>query len=366
MFKNLLNVIVLTSFFSFMAPLALAVEVEKLDQADITVESRSRAERSNALKQALADLFIKNSGHQEVVMHPLISEQINRPEALLTQYTYREVENELVLQAVFDHQQLIQLLRQADLPVWGAQRPLTLIWMSMPDESGYQVLSDMTAEPIRKVVAEDAENKGIPLLFPLMDLDDLMQVSVTDIRGQFANSIAQASERYDVEYFAIGNLDEVAGQIRYQVSLFEKGGQQNIIQPLVTYQAMSSDYENASQQVVDRLTEYFVGRYAIASSGEDIKTLVSFTQVENMKDVVEIEAYLTQSTAVKSFSIHRLQHDIVSYQVELFSQIEDFERFLNISNQLTPVQTLSDIPPSTGAPLDGVEQNFELIYQWRN
>ncbi|WP_434937847.1 DUF2066 domain-containing protein [Shewanella sp. HL-SH8] len=57
MLKKLLNITVL-SLAIFHVQLS-AVEVTKLDQADIIVDSRANSARSAALKQALASVFLK-------------------------------------------------------------------------------------------------------------------------------------------------------------------------------------------------------------------------------------------------------------------------------------------------------------------
>nr|WP_245335287.1 DUF2066 domain-containing protein [Shewanella sp. WXL01] len=380
MLKNTLNVILLAASLVFTTSIS-AVEIKKLDQADIQVNSRSKTDRTNALKQALSQVFVKNSGNASVLSHELVSAQVQKPQSLLTQYNYYQQDNQLYLQAIFDHQQLVQILRKADLPVWGAQRPLTLFWLSMPSENGYEIVSDAMVSANEDGMNDYAISQGIPVLFPLMDLDDLMQVSVTDVRGQFAQSVAMASQRYDAEYFVVANMDTFAGEVRYQMSLYAKDSQDPIMQPLLSHQGLALDYQLAGQQMMDKLAQYFVSQYAIASSGEDLSTLLSFVGITSMKDVVEIESYLQELTAVKAIQLHQINADTVTYAVDLFSQVADLQRLLNIDNRIQDItipQTESTLGSGSSfdqgfgqSPDQTNEQPSEkdgepvtLIYQW--
>ena len=47
---------------------------------------------------------------------------------------------------------------------------------------------------------------GLPVSLPLMDLDDNMAVTATDVWGRFADPVLKASQRYGAEMVVLGKL----------------------------------------------------------------------------------------------------------------------------------------------------------------
>ena len=49
--------------------------------------------------------------------------------------------------------------------------------------------------------------KTMPVIFPLMDLDDLMNVNEADVQGNFPNAVYPTSQRYQADYFVLATLE---------------------------------------------------------------------------------------------------------------------------------------------------------------
>ncbi|MGZ9898138.1 DUF2066 domain-containing protein [Shewanella gaetbuli] len=361
MLKKFLNIIVLLTF-AFHLP-AFADEVANLDEANIVVESRSSKLRQEALKEALASVFLKNSGKPSVVLHPLIKAQIDNPELLLIQYGYTQEDENLILKANFDHQGVIRTLRQADQPVWGVQRPLTLLWLSFVEDNSRVILSDISDNEIRDNLTSESSNKGIPILLPLMDLDDLMAVSPTDVKGMFVSPIKTASNRYKADYFAVADIEESLGRISYKLTLYNNNQTEMNIQPLFMRQGVAADTTAAANIMIALLADYYISQYAIESSGNDLTAHVSFTGVTSMAQVVDLEDYLKSLSAVKSVSVNALNDATITYKLSLFSSIEDLERLLNLDNRFTQIDAIGSVDMYYAPQGD---QANKLNYQWQS
>ncbi|AZG73600.1 DUF2066 domain-containing protein [Shewanella livingstonensis] len=362
MLKKLINLIALPLVALITIATVHAAEVGKLDEADIAVSSRANDVKNNALKEALAAVFLKNSGLPSVVLNPLVKAQINTPEIILTQYGYYEQNGELMLKASFDHQRVISTLRQAGLPVWGSQRPLTLLWMSVDENNEPTILADGSAADIRAELTQESNNKGIPLLLPIMDLDDVMQVSINDVRGMFTDVLAKASMRYQADYFAIANVDTQGGNLHYTLKLFDKNTTNGVLQALISQQGDAADYQQATKRMMNILADYYISQFAIASTGSDVATQVSFTGLNNMTQVVHIETYLRQLSAVKSINLSQFKGDSATYTLELFSSVDDLQRLLNIDSRLSQLDTVGSVDSFYEAKTS--DSKPKLIYQW--
>ncbi|NMH67066.1 DUF2066 domain-containing protein [Shewanella sp. SHSM-M6] len=346
----------------------MAIEVSQLADAEVAVASRDAGERHQGLKTALQQVILKNAGDEAVLDNELIRAQLKSPEALLSQYGYVERDAKLWLQASYDRSRIIALLRQANLPVWGSQRPLTLVWLAMENQEERLVLGDASALAERQQFSQFSAERGVPLLFPLMDLDDVMRVGVADVRGMFTEVVASASARYQADFFAIAALEPVAGSIKYQLSLFPKGSAGVGTQPAFYHQGETADSAAAINEMMSALSRYFVAQYAIADSGEKQQSSVTFTGINQMKQLVEIEKYLQQLSVVNTTKLSRVQGDTVTFKLELFGSEADLQRLLSLEPKISVTQDAAQHNPpaqfsadaaqvSSGAPL--------LLYRWR-
>lgn len=130
----------------------------------------------------------------------------------------------------FDGRAMTALLRAQRIPVWGSDRPETLVWLAIEDFDGSRRLLDAfeapeaeleqeadieAAEPEPRpraafgpALADAAQRFGIPVRLPRYDEADLAAVTDSDIWGGFSNVIVGASARYGVDSVLIGRASE--------------------------------------------------------------------------------------------------------------------------------------------------------------
>ncbi|GHA97866.1 hypothetical protein GCM10007107_08670 [Shewanella indica] len=331
-----------------------AVEVKQLDEATVAVGSRSSAEKSKGLKKALEDVILKNSGSRSALESPEIQAKLANANALVSQFGYLDTEEGLKLKANFEHRKIVDMLREAGLPVWGKQRPLTLFWLSTDINNERVILSDDSSAEERKAFADASMERGVPLMFPLMDLDDLMRINVNDVRGLFADTVATASTRYQADFFAMGALEANGSEFNYQLVLYPKTDiSQSFGQPLLNRQGQAASKDEAVAEMMLSLSDYFVSRYAIADSGDGLLSKVRFTGISQMKQLVEIEAFLDQLSAVREVSLSTLQGDSATFKVQLFGSEDDLKNLLRLEPRLSSAQSgFQDVADGQG--YDGI------------
>ncbi|WOT03724.1 DUF2066 domain-containing protein [Shewanella youngdeokensis] len=347
---------------------ANATEIGHLDESLVLIESRAIQLRDQAIKKGLEDVILKNSGTQRALSHPDVVKQLANAKGIMTQYGYQELDGELLLQVSFDHQRVISLLRQAGLPVWGAQRPLTLVWLVEDGATERQILADESQSPTREAFNTQADNRGVPLLFPLMDLDDAMQVGVNDIRGQFTDTVANASSRYQSNYFIVATVATVDIGFEYQMSLYPveraKGSSQHTA--ITNRSGRVATIEEAVIAITTATSEYYVGQYAIADSGEKLTTKIAFTDITQMKQIVEIEQYLNQLSAVKSVSIAQVKGQDVEFNVALFGDEDDLHRLIKLDSRIAVMSDITSTRTrSSGLESVGNVDKQTQIYYWK-
>ena len=127
------------------------------------------------------------------------------PQSYVTQFQPRP-ENTLIVS--FDGEEIERVLRRAGASFWGADRPLTLIWLAVDWGLGEREIvaaADADGLPasarsidrnqlLRERVEAVAKRRGIPVVFPLMDALDLQRIGFSDIWGGFRRSVARGCQ----------------------------------------------------------------------------------------------------------------------------------------------------------------------------
>ncbi|MCL1126399.1 DUF2066 domain-containing protein [Shewanella surugensis] len=342
-----LPLLVLSTLIMFSATLS-AAEVTQLDESLVSVDNRSTAQRNAGIKKAFDNVILKNSGLQSALKNPLVAAKHKNPNALMTQYGYQEKEGQLYLKVNFDNRSIVNLLRQANLPVWGKQRPLTLIWLVSDNENGQrQITSDESDTPMKEDFSRQASNRGMPFIFPLMDLDDSMRISVTDVRGMFVDNVAGASSRYQADFFIMASIENSGSGVEYALSLYAKTRNAASTAPLLSMNSDANNVNTAISAMMAKVSEYYVDQYAIVDSGDQLSAKVTFSGISNMQQMVALEKYIGQLRAIKSSQLVEMKDDSVTYDFALFSTQADLFRVMDLEPRLKPLSKSAEPVMST-------------------
>lgn len=193
-----------------------------LYDAEVPVASQTDAARQAAAAVALARVLARASGLAEVPRAAPLTAAMAAPERYILSYSYRAAPGPPAansdedaaaagarLRVRFHAAAVRALLREAELPVWGADRPAVLVWLAVRDgRRGYVVGADETAGWARGVAAA-AERRGLVVMLPLMDMTDA-GVSAALLWGRFWEQVAAASARYRPDLLVVGRA--VAGR----------------------------------------------------------------------------------------------------------------------------------------------------------
>ncbi|MGL4749979.1 MAG: DUF2066 domain-containing protein, partial [Shewanella sp.] len=274
-----------------------------------------------------------------------------------SQFGYVEQNGQLLLKANFEHRRIVSLLRQAQLPVWGTQRPLTLFWVAMPSEGDTILLSDSSTLAERKAFSTFSDERGIPVLLPILDLDELMGINPNDVKGMFADIVASVSGRYQADFLALMAIDPEGSRVRYRLNLYSKTTIDSLTPPLFTFNGSAENSAQAITAMMAALGDYYFTKYAIADSGEQVGASVTFVNIDKMAQVVEVEKYLKQLSAVKNATLSRIQGNTVTFTLDLFGSQTDFERLLSLEPRISVV--------APGEFSASASPAGKTVYQWR-
>ncbi len=184
--------------------------VKDLYVAEVPVASQDREERQLAIGTALREVLVRVTGRSLALTVTPIEEALLQPTRYVQRYRYvkrqEDAEKGQFLWVRFDEKAVNKLLRDNQLPVWGKTRPVTLVWLVIDNRRERVLISNDKIVEARHIIEAQSRLRGLPLRFPLYDLADRATLGVTDVWGNFEDTILQASSRYHTEAVLVGRV----------------------------------------------------------------------------------------------------------------------------------------------------------------
>src|SRR5579872_2407798 len=205
---------------------AYCVKVAALYQGVVPVASQSADMRSQLASDALAQVLIKVSGNSDILNNSNVKEHLNSADSLMQEFGYVPAPNipgntkPYFLQLNFDPDGVNKILREAGAPLWGQNRPLLLVWFEYeePDHPA-EVIGADSGSNISVMLKQNTDRRGVPVIFPALDVEDLGQVSVNDVQMMNLPKLISAAKRYASDAILIGRIIRDANGYRTEWKL---------------------------------------------------------------------------------------------------------------------------------------------------
>jgi uncharacterized protein len=243
------------------ATLAGAID-PRLYSGEALVSSQDEAERSRALAPALLQALVKASGDTKLASDPRATPIIEQAPALLQRYTYRQSVDTVAGQPVartwlvaqFDPVRVEAALRGIGRSTW-AERPPTLVWLLIDDGATKRVASAAQVDALGALTRE-AEQRGVPLLFPQMDPQDYATADPERLWDGAPDKALAGAARYDAPVALVARLARSGQGWQGRFTLVDGGGS---VGWTASYADSNSVLAAAASGLADRLAQ----RYAI-------------------------------------------------------------------------------------------------------
>jgi hypothetical protein len=322
---------------------AWAVRVPGLFVAEVPVADQSNRTRQQGVVTALREVMIKVTGDrnapQQVVALPLL----RTAEDYVQQYRFQEVEvpsldtaqpprREPRLSVQFDESALVRDMRAVGLPIWGRERPSTLSWLAMGDDSGRRWLNADEGTGILAHFQARANARGIALLLPLFDLEDAATVQTSDVWGGFPGPVLQASERYAADAVLTGVVNAP------RAGIWEGSWTLHLGSESVTWNSQGELLEIVIDEGVDGLADRLAALYVQpgdASGVEQVQLLVA--DVYRVEDYGRVLRYLETLNSVTAVAVDYVDKGQVGFTLSVHGDAAAVRQAISLGRTLEPV-----------------------------
>lgn len=331
--------------FVFFAVLAMpsniyTAETKNIYQGKAQVSDRSKAQRNEAIKQALENVLSKLLSRQALSDSNTIESILAESAQYVHQYRYEILQSAqtqkgnsfpLALVVRFAPFALNNALKSKGLNVWGTDRSEILLWMVLEKNRTRKMFAADTMPELAASIIDAAENKGLPILFPLMDLTDRQQLSTEAIWTGDDDRILQASERYGVEHILVGRITLKGPKQRDVKWTFLRRNRVD------QWREISPSFEHAINAGFGWVFDQMISVYAPVNVGNGNSGVrIKVSGITNLMDINRVTDYLESVSAIVSVAWLAIEQDSVIFVLTLNGDENKLNKLLEAEGRLAP------------------------------
>ncbi len=313
--------------------------------AAVPVDGQGAAERERGFREALGEVIVRMTGVSGSRANPEVRDLISNPDRFVQTYRYRTLDDDErerlaeredlaeapshELRVTFSGSRLEEALRASEVPVWGKPRPELLLWVGVDDGRERYIVGEDDGEDARHVLAEQAERRGLPLLLPLLDLEDRDRIGFIDIRGPFLDAIEAASARYGADTRLIGYVNR-RGEDEWIGDWTLLDGDRE-----TRWRMRAQERDTLLAAGVDGATDR-IASAAAGRVGERITLRIHVGAIGSMADYVRVAEYLGGLARVEQVAVASLDADTVRFDMVFDGRLNQLQRAIATGRLLDP------------------------------
>jgi uncharacterized protein len=303
LFRCLPSMLALLSALLFVGS-ARAVTVQDLYETAQPVDGS----RDAAFVEALKTVLVRVSGQRDAAARV---GDIKDPRKYVQRFGFTA---DNMLEVGFDSASIDHLLSNAGLPIWGRERPATVVMFGAEDGGGWRWLASDTPAQERDAIERVARQRGLPLKWPVMDAQERAAAS-SDAPG-----LLQTAQRYGADAVLLGR---------------SRGG-------VVQWTLLSRDgAAQATGGVEDgvHLTADTFARVFAASATSLGSVVVEVGGIANLDAYAATLNYLEAMTLVRGVALEQVTGEKMRFRLAVRGDAATLRRAIALDRRLVPTDT---------------------------
>jgi len=330
---------------------SLGADISQLYEASVKVIADKS--ENELIKSAFSRVLIKVSGRSDISSSSAYAGLLKKADSAISQFRYdyiqkqqsktpaeeqsAEEENVTIdkekwFWVRFNSGIVNSLLTDAAIPVWGKARPETLLWFSQEIKGKRIMQNQHDAVHIYNILKNQAESRGIALLFPFMDLQDQSAVSTSDIWANYNDSVLSASRRYQAQSTLTTRLFQQSGGLWVsQWTLLILGNSSS-------WEIKDNDLQRVLASGIDELADKLARQFTQSvQANNQNSVLVQINNINNFKQYQQLDDYLANLATVKSLTLVHVQQDRIIYEINYMGGQNALLQEIHLSDLLKPL-----------------------------
>lgn len=302
---------------------AFAVTVPDLYEISVPVTSS----RDAAFVDALKAVVVRVSGHRDAAAR--LGSALNNPRQYIQRFGSTSDD---MLQVGFDSVSIDRLLIESGLPIWGRERPATLVLLNIeaPDGSSYWIDATSNAAE-REAISRVARQRGLPLVWPDPGAQDRNE---TGGAADESAALLQAAARYNANATLLGRArSDGAGGWSVNWTLASADG--------------AAQARGSLDEGVNLAADTFARVYAASGSSLD-SVAVEISGIGNLNSYASILNYLEGMTLVRGVALEQVTGDTMRFRLAVRGDAGTLRRALALDGRLAPLAQSAEDAAAAG------------------
>ncbi|MUK31065.1 DUF2066 domain-containing protein [Aliivibrio fischeri] len=306
-----------------------AQQQNDLYHTEVQLTGSEKAE-SIAKQDGLVNVLIKVSGQTDIAQNEVIKKALTQSDRYVTQMSFVEYDDApRAMKLGYNSKMVLNLLTQSEQSIWETPRKSVLVWIV--NEYNYQrsIIWEQSNNSLITRIKEAANDRGLPVMFPVGDFDDVTSIEIPDLWGNFKKPIADASERYNPQAILVVKVRGNSSSW----TLFDTTPQ---YLPTTSTKPLEGRESGAVQlaDMVNNVSDYFAKKYTKNLGGVVSQSeMISIEGVHSTRAFFTIEKQLKQLNSVASVQVDTIQGNKVTYTLNLLGDFEQFNQELLSKNK---------------------------------
>lgn len=284
---------------------AHAAGVESLYEVILPCASQADLERQALFKQGMEEVVERVSVGPQVRGNRDMVAALERAVDYVERYAYEGD----TIRIQYNAGMIRPLMHRTGQVMWGANRPRVVLWLAVEENHERRLIGQETDPVLQVKVMEIAMRRGVPLILPQMDLEDINAVSTSDIWGEFPSVLQQASQRYGAQGVLVGRLRAQGSE--WEASWQWLGGGVPLI-----WENVGSSVDGVLNAGFERLNLQFKDQYAAKKEGSLSQSMMlGISNLHSIKEFIQAESYLESLDLVKEVNLVQVLGDKVVFEI---------------------------------------------------
>jgi hypothetical protein len=290
--------------------------------------------RSDAIRRGFERVLVRVAGSREAAEAPELRAIMDRAQReFLSSYALlegREVRIGFIPGAVDT------ALERASWPVWGPERPLTMLWIAVDNGFGdrsllgrddpisrYERTEEMqeVMETLREELETVADERGLLYALPALDITDIATIDFADVWSGYEEALSAASARYGADAIVTARVRN--SPVGMDVEWTLHGGAGRLL--------LGAGFREG----LDWLADQYAAQFAVFG-GSRLLTL-TINGVDTYADYGRVMSYLASVSLLERVDTVSLDRDVLVLEALSRGSEDVLLRVLGLSSIIAPV-----------------------------
>ncbi len=319
---------------------AYGLIVNGLYDQEIVVSGQGDSERIRAYREGLTAVILKVTGEERWLRNSIVERAIRDAQDYVQEVSYRtssgSLEQRNFISVRFDRALVDRMLNDAGIPVWDQNRPAIMLWLMVQSPDGRrELLSADSDHPLLDIVKEYSRLRGVPLLFPLLDLEDRRNLPLDVAWSLDEQAIRQASARYGADAILSGRLLESPnGEL---VGLWQFLFRDSV----ETFDSFERDLKVYADTALNRVSAEMATHFGLIKLAQPLEIKMRVENVDSAKDYVDLLQYIQDLAVVERVSAALLDGSEIELDITLIGNSYLFTEFITLGRDLQVQESLT-------------------------